>query len=196
VALAQAILSLQEMGMDAVARHEAELTSYALRRLREVDGVEIHGPSDPDGAHERLGTIPFSVRGVDHIKVAAVLSFEGGIGVRNGLFCAHPYILHLLGISNQEAVRCHEEIVASKRVQRPGLVRASFGCYNSLEEVDRFIEVLSRLAAGDILGDYEQDPVSGDYWPRDYEPDLDQYFNFKPGLSIPRGERTLAWCGA
>lgn len=196
VALAQAILSLQEMGMDAVARHEAELTSYALRRLREVDGLEIYGPSDPDQVQERLGTIPFNLQGADHYKVAAVLSCEGGIGVRNGCFCAHPYILHLLGISAQEAVQHHEELLAGRRTGRPGLVRASFGCYNTEEEVDRFVDVLARLAAGDIQGDYVQDTASGDYWPRGFEPDLDQYFNFKPGLSIPRGERILAWCGA
>jgi cysteine desulfurase/selenocysteine lyase len=99
VALAQAILSLQEIGMEAVARHEAELTAYALRRLREIDGVELYGLTDFDRADERLGTIPFNVQGMDHYKVAAVLSFEGGIGVRNGYFCAHPYILYLSSAS-------------------------------------------------------------------------------------------------
>ena len=77
VALAQAILCLQEIGMEALAHHEAELTAHALRRLRDIDGVEIYGLADPERAGERVGVIPFNVRGVDHYKVAAVLSFEG-----------------------------------------------------------------------------------------------------------------------
>jgi selenocysteine lyase/cysteine desulfurase len=196
VALAQAMLSLQEIGMDAVADHEAELTAHALRRLREIEEVEIYGMTDPERARERLGTIPFNVRGVEHYKVSAVLSCEGGIGVRNGYFCAHPYLQRLLGISSEEAVRQQQEILAGTRVGRPGMVRASFGCYNTTAEVDWFADMLARLAAGDIQGDYEQDAASGDFWPRGYQPDYDHYFCFKPGLSIPRGERTLAWCGA
>jgi selenocysteine lyase/cysteine desulfurase len=185
VALAQAILSLQQMGMDAVARHEAELTAHALRRLREIDGVELLGPADPDQAAERLGTIPFGVRGLNHYKVAAVLSYEGGIGVRNGYFCAHPYILRLMGISKEEAVRHHQELVDGTRVGRPGLVRASFGCYNTIDEVDHFIEVLARIAAGDIEGEYDRDP-SGAYLPRGLQLDLDRYFVLQPGLRAPQ----------
>jgi selenocysteine lyase/cysteine desulfurase len=181
VALAQAILSLQEIGMDVVAHHETELTAYALRRLSEIQGVELYGPSDPEQAGERLGTIPFIVQGVDHYKVAAVLSFEGGIGVRNGLFCAHPYMLRLLGISGAEAVCHHREIQNGTQVGWPGLVRASFGCYNTTEEVDWFVERLACLTAGHIEGEYERDPASGSYWPRGYQPDYGRYFALNPG---------------
>jgi len=178
VALAQAILSLQEITMDALARHEAKLTAHALRRLSEIEGVEIYGQTDPNQAAERLGVIPLNVRGVDHYKVAAVLSFEGGIGVRNGCFCAHPYILRLLRVTEQQAARYQQEIVDGSRVNLPGLVRVSFGCYNTMKEVDRLAEILTRLVAGEIEGDYEQDPASGAYWPRGYRADLDRYFSF------------------
>jgi cysteine desulfurase/selenocysteine lyase len=147
VALAQAILSLQEIGMDALARHESELTAHALRRMRRIDGVEIYGQTDPDQARERLGVIPFNVQGVDHIKVAAILSCEYGIAVRNGLFCAHPYISRLLGISSGEARQHRREILDGTRISRPGMVRVSFGCYNTVEEVDRFADALRRLLA-------------------------------------------------
>jgi cysteine desulfurase/selenocysteine lyase len=196
VALAQAILSLQEIGMQAVARHETELTAHALRRLGQIDGVELYGPNDPDRTDERLGTIPFNVRGVDHYKVAAVLSFEGGIGVRNGLFCAHPYMLRLLGISSEEAVRHYQQIKDGTRVGRAGLVRTSFGCYNTLEEVDWFADRLACIAAGDIRGDYERNPASGAYWPRGYQPDYERYFSFKNGSTIRFRERTVARCEA
>lgn len=196
VALAQTILCLQEIGMDALAQHETELTAHALRRLHEVDGVEVYGMTDPDRADERLGTIPFNIKGVAHYKTSAVLSFEGGIGVRNGYFCAHPYLLRLLGISDEEALRQQQELRDGTRVGRPGMVRASFGCYNTIEEVDLFVDMLARIAAGDIQGDYVQDPASGDYWLRDYQPDYDQYFCFKPGLMLQRRPRTVSWCGA
>jgi cysteine desulfurase/selenocysteine lyase len=155
VALAQAVISLQEIGMEALAQHEAELTAHALRRLAEIDGVRIYGLTDPGRASERVGVIPLNVCGVDHYKVAAALSFEGAIGVRNGCFCAHPYLLRLLHVPESEALRHQRDIVDGTRVGLPGLVRISFGCYNNIEEVDYLIDVLSRVAAGKFQGDYE-----------------------------------------
>ncbi|MEJ2736428.1 MAG: aminotransferase class V-fold PLP-dependent enzyme [Anaerolineae bacterium] len=195
VALAQAVVSLQEMGMEALARHEAELTAHALRRLQAIDGVEIYGLADPERARERVGVIPFNVRGVDHYKLAAVLSFEGGIGVRNGCFCAHPYILRLLKVQDEEALRHQQDIVDGTRVGLPGLVRISFGCYNTLEEVDHTVDLVARIAAGDIEGEYDQDPVSGEYWPRGYEPDYAHYFGLKQGLVARSRRGGVPRCG-
>jgi len=195
VALAQAILSLEEIGMEALARHEAELTAHALKRLQEIEGVQVYGLTDPERASERVGVIPFSVRGVDHYKVAAVLSFEGGIGVRNGCFCAHPYILRLLQVSGSEALRHQQDILDGTRVGLPGLVRMSFGCYNTIEEVDHAVDLLGRIAAGEVAGDYEQDELSGEYWPRGYEPAYEQYFVLQPGVKMQRHMATMPRCG-
>src|SRR5574341_1400750 len=82
VALATAILQLEAIGMETVAQHEATLTEYALKRLPEVPGIIILGDSDPARAAHRLGVIPFGLQGVSHFKVAAVLGYEFGIGVR------------------------------------------------------------------------------------------------------------------
>jgi cysteine desulfurase/selenocysteine lyase len=195
VAMAQAVISLEEVGMDALARHEAELTAHALRRLSAIDGVEIYGVTDPSRTAERVGVIPLNVRGVDHYKVAAVLSFEGGIAVRNGCFCAHPYILRLLKVPGEEALRHQQDIIDGTRVGLPGLVRISFGCYNTLEEVDHAADVLARIAAGEIEGEYEQDPGSGAYWPQGYEPNYEQYFVLKPGMTARHREHALPRCG-
>jgi cysteine desulfurase/selenocysteine lyase len=195
VALAQAILSLQAIGMDALARHETSLTAHALRRLNEIDGVQIYGLKDPERAGERVGVIPFNVRGVDHYKVAAVLSFEGGIAVRNGCFCAHPYILRLLEVSGQEALQHQQDILAGTRVGLPGLVRISFGCYNTVGEVDHAAQVLRHIAAGDVQGDYEQDPGSGAYRPKGYRPDYERYFALQPGRRAHRRGREMPRCG-
>jgi selenocysteine lyase/cysteine desulfurase len=195
VALAQTVLCLQEIGMDALARHEAELTAHALRRLSEIPGIELYGLTDPDRAAERVGVIPFNLCSADHYKVAAVLSFEGGIGVRNGCFCAHPYILRLLQVSSQEALRHQEEIIAGTKVGLPGLVRISFGCYNTVDEVDHAATALARIAAGEIEGEYEQDSGSGEYWPCDYEPGYTRYFSFKPAVEYLDRKWGIPSCG-
>jgi len=195
VALAQAVLCLEEIGMDALARHEADLTAHALRRLQAIDGVELFGLVDPDRAGDRLGVIPFTVRDVDHYKVAAVLSFEGGIAVRNGCFCANPYILRLLKVPGETALRHQQEIVAGTRSNLPGLVRVSFGCYNTVAEIDRLSDLLARLVTGDLRGEYEQDPHSGAYWPRGFQPDYERYFHLKPGLMIQPHIKGRHRCG-
>jgi hypothetical protein len=142
-----------------------------------------------------VGVIPFNVRGASHYLVAAALSFEGGIAVRNGCFCAHPYILRLLRVGGDEALRHQQDIIDGSRVGLPGLVRISFGCYNTIEEVDHAVDVLARIAAGELEGDYEQDPVSGEYWPRGYEPDYNRYFFLGPGLAAHRERPALPRCG-
>jgi selenocysteine lyase/cysteine desulfurase len=195
VALAQTVLSLQEIGMGALAQHEAELTAHALRRLPDVPGIEIYGLTDPDRAAERVGVIPFNLRGADHYKVAAILSHEGAIGVRNGCFCAHPYILRLLKVSSEEALRHHKEIIAGTEVGLPGLVRMSFGCYNTVDEVDYAVDVLTRIATGKIEGEYEQDSGSGEYWPCDYEPDYAQFFCYQPAVRYPDRKHGIPSCG-
>ena len=151
--------------------------------------------TDPDRVAERLGVIPFNVRGSSHYKVAAALGFEGGIAVRNGCFCAHPYILRLLKVAGDEALRHQQDIIDGSRVGLPGLVRISFGCYNSIEEVDHTMGILARIAAGELEGDYEQNPISGDYWPRGYEPDYDRYFFLPPGLATHRQRPAIPRCG-
>jgi len=157
--------------------------------------VQLYGMTDPDRAGERLGVMPFTVRGVNHHKVAAVLSFEGGIGVRNGCFCAQPYILRLLKVQGDAALRYQQEIIAGTRSNLPGLVRVSLGCYNTVEEIDHLADLLARLVAGDLLGEYEQDPHSGTYWPRGFQPDYERYFTLKPGLMVEPHIKDRHRCG-
>jgi hypothetical protein len=98
-------------------------------------------------------------------------------------------------VSAEEALRHQQDVMSGTRVGLPGLVRISFGCYNTLEEVDHVAEVLARLMAGEIQGDYEQDPISGAYWPLGFEPDYEQYFSFQCGLRTrPRTHAALR-CG-
>ncbi|MFW6098056.1 MAG: aminotransferase class V-fold PLP-dependent enzyme, partial [Chloroflexota bacterium] len=176
VALAAAIQQLEAIGMDAVAAHEAELTAYALQRLSRIDGLQLYGDVDPLRASERLGVIPFNLKGLSHFLVAAILGHEFGIGVRNGCFCAHPYILRLMQISSQEIAGIRGRLRAGDRRENPGLVRASFGLYNTLEEVDVFASALEKIRDGRYRGRYRQDPASGDFVPADWRPNFSDFF--------------------
>lgn len=176
VALAAAIKQLRAVGMAQVAAHEAELTAYALTELPKVPGLTIFGDRDPARAYARLGVIPFNLGSVPHFLVAAILGFEFGIGVRNGCFCAHPYILHLLGLRGAEVDRVRQEMLAHDRSHMPGLVRVSFGLYNTLAEVDGLIDALQRIARGEYRGHYVQDPASGDFVPDGWTPDFARCF--------------------
>jgi selenocysteine lyase/cysteine desulfurase len=177
VAMAASIRILTRMGMDAIAAHEQELTRYALCRLNELDGIRIYGSCDPDRLDDRLGAISFAVEGMPHAKVAAILSFEGGIGVRNGRFCAQPYILQLLGVKGEAYQAYKQQMLNHDRSDLPGLVRASFGCYNTRAEIDRLVDMLARIVRGDYNGDYVLHRATGDYFPRSFDPAiLGKYF--------------------
>jgi selenocysteine lyase/cysteine desulfurase len=127
VALARSMLALKAIGFAAIAEHEAQLTAHALQGLLGIEGLTVYGDRDPGTAHERLGVIPIEVQGMPHQLLAAILGTEYGIGVRNGCFCAHPYLLKILDIDEQDAGRFREEIIAGDRSRMPGLVR-TLGC--------------------------------------------------------------------
>jgi selenocysteine lyase/cysteine desulfurase len=176
VAMAAACRVLQEIGMDCLAAHEADLTRYTLEELKTIDGIELYGNTDAASAGARLGVIPFNVKGLSHYLVGAVLSTEYAIGVRNGCFCAHPYVLRLLDIPDPVAWSWRKQVVAGVRAHLPGLVRISYGCYNSHEEVDWLVRALRKIACGEIAGDYEQDQATGTFWERSFRPEPREYF--------------------
>ncbi len=179
VALAAAIEQLTAIGMQEVARHEAELTGYALRRLGAIPGLRIFGDRASERAAERLGVIPLEVEGVSHFKIAAILGYEFGIGVRNGCFCAHPYILHLLGLSPEKARAVRQRMLSGDKSDMPGLIRASFGLYNTIEDVDALADALEAIVDGKHQGNYVQDKSTGEYAPEGWIPQFDDYFTFK-----------------
>ena len=87
---------LERIGWEEIGRHEAALSARLHDGLRAIDGVHVLGPT-ATGA-DTLSVAAFTVEGMHHGLVAARLSAEFGIGVRHGCFCAHPYLLRLLGV--------------------------------------------------------------------------------------------------
>jgi cysteine desulfurase / selenocysteine lyase len=177
VALAAAIVQLEALGMENVAAHEADLTAYMLPRLAKIPGIIIFGDCDPTNAPNRLGVIPMQVEGLSHFKVSAILGYEYGIGVRSGCFCAHPYILHLLGLNPAQAQAVRDRMLSHDRSEMPGMIRASFGLYNSFDDVDVFLEALQHIVRGEYKGQYTQNITTGEYTPLGWQPKFDEYFS-------------------
>ncbi|HZM29803.1 MAG TPA: aminotransferase class V-fold PLP-dependent enzyme [Acidimicrobiales bacterium] len=161
VALAAAVTRLAEVGLDRIADHEQALVGYALARLAGIPGLRLYGPVGAGAAAGKVGVVPFTLDGLDPALVAAVLAYEHGIGVRSGCFCAQPYIAHLLGYTPAEVLSSG----AAGGVL--GTVRISLGAYNDTGDLERAVEALALVAAGEVLGTYDPAP-DGSWAPRGF----------------------------
>lgn len=141
VALVSAIETLNSLGMKRVLKQDERLLHYAQKKLERISGIELYTPLSV----ARIGVIPFNIAGMHHEKVAEILSGEGGMAVRTGCFCAQPYVQRLLRISDQDM----EKFIINPHLPRPGLVRISFGLYNTREEIDQTIALLQEIAGSE-----------------------------------------------
>ncbi len=176
VALAKIIRMIQSIGWDEIIRHESELTAYALERLKKIPKVELYGDRDPKNSDKRLGVISLNIKDVPHALVASILSYEGAIGVRSGCFCAHLYVKSILNVSDEASKVLEEQILARDRSEIPGTIRMSFGIYNTIDEVDRFVEMIEKIVAGDYHQEYVLNKEKGEYVPKGYEIDFQEYY--------------------
>lgn len=138
VALLEAIKTITSIGIDRIEKYETGLIEHALQRLNQIPGIELIGKED---CCQRVGIIPFNIAGVPHQVVASALAAEAGISVRNGCFCAQPYVQKLLGVPRREIRRR----MKNPSLPHPGLVRLSFGLYNTRAEIDILAEQLKYI---------------------------------------------------
>jgi cysteine desulfurase/selenocysteine lyase len=110
---------LSQIGIDNIAEHEHEITSYALERLEEIPGVKLFGPS----ADKKGGVAAFTLEGIHPHDVAQILD-QDGIAIRAGHHCAQPL---------------HEKFGI------PATSRASFYLYSTKEEVDLLVDGLYKV---------------------------------------------------
>ena len=116
--LAVALDYVDKMGMETIATYEAGLTRYAIDQMSQISNIRIFGPK------ERGSVISFLVGDIHHLDMGTLLD-RLGIAVRTGHHCAEP-LMHRLGIE--------------------GTLRASFGLYNTQEEVDILVAGIKRVA--------------------------------------------------
>jgi cysteine desulfurase/selenocysteine lyase len=186
VALAEAITILQEVGMDAIAAYERELLEYAFTKIRKISGVTLYGPNDD--LSKKVGVITFNVEGMHHALVASILSAEAGIGVRDGCFCAQPYVKKLLKLTPEEEKRLNNDILCGDKSDIPGMVRASLGCYNNEEDIDMFVDALARIARREYKGNYVMNKTTGRFTPEGFHIDVAEYFPFYRRSQIKTAE--------
>jgi selenocysteine lyase/cysteine desulfurase len=150
-ALGKALVFLQRIGMDIIEKEEQALTRRALRGLAQIPGIEIYGVQDPDSPRflQKGGIVTFSLKNAPHNLVAKELAEQGGIGVRDGCFCAHLLIKRLLEMHPLRARGADLALILAPRFAggvQTGLVRVSLGVENDGKDVDTLIRVLDRIA--------------------------------------------------
>lgn len=118
-ALAEALNYVSAIGMEEIAAHEQELVRYTLERLGEVEDIRFIG-----NAPKRSGLVSFLVGNIHPYDLGSIID-KLGIAVRTGHHCAEP-VMAAFGIE--------------------GTVRASFGIYNTKEEIDILVAGVQRAA--------------------------------------------------
>jgi cysteine desulfurase/selenocysteine lyase len=118
IAFGASIDMLQDIGLVNIWKWEHELLDYATSGLNEIEGMKIYGE-----APEKSSVISFNIEGVHSFDLGTMLD-KMGIAVRTGHHCADPVMQHY---------------------NIPGTVRASFGLYNTKEEIDRFLQALKKV---------------------------------------------------
>ena len=124
--LSAAIDYLNRVGFEYIEKQEKELTKYAISRMKEMDYIELYGCDS--SRDNKTGIVTFNVKDVHPHDVSTIMDAHG-VAIRAGHHCAQPLMIYL-----KQNATC----------------RASFYFYNSKEDVDKFIEALSKVRG--VLG--------------------------------------------
>jgi cysteine desulfurase/selenocysteine lyase len=118
IGFSAAIDYLSHLGMDRIRDHEFELTRYAMDAMKDIKGITLYGPLD---AKNKGGVISFNLGDIHPHDLATILN-DHGIAIRSGHHCAQ---------------------VLMEKFDLSATSRASFYIYNTVEEVDIFINALN-----------------------------------------------------
>ena len=118
VAFGAAIDLLQDIGMENISAWEHQLLQHTTSKLKGINGLRIYGE-----APQKSGVISFNIEGIHPFDLGTMLD-KMGIALRTGHHCADPLM---------------------KYFNIPGTVRLSLGLYNTIDEIDVFIDALNRV---------------------------------------------------
>ena len=118
VGFGAALSFISAIGIEKITDHEQMLMEHATQKLREFEGMKIYGNS-----RHKSGVIAFNIENIHPYDIGMLLD-KMGIAVRTGHHCADPVMEHF---------------------QIAGTARISFGIYNTLEEIDQFIDALKKV---------------------------------------------------
>lgn len=116
-----AIDYLEKIGMDNIERQDKILTDYALDKLNDVSGLKLYNPCD---SKKQGSIVLFDLKGIKSRELSSLLDEYGNIATRAGMHCAEPIV---------------------SRLNKDGLVRASFYFYNTKKEIEKLAETLKKI---------------------------------------------------
>ncbi|MCR4335189.1 MAG: cysteine desulfurase [archaeon] len=122
IGFGEAIKYLKKIGMENIHAHEKKLLSHALEKMRKIEGVKLYCPQD---AEKQGGIVLFEVKGIDAVDLGVALDESKNIATRSGMHCAEPIVSSL---------------------NSKGLGRASFYLYNTIEEIDIFVDEVTAIS--------------------------------------------------
>lgn len=144
MSLMHSLKIIDSIGYNYIEQHEKLLLEHTLSGIKSIPNIINYG--DTENISDRLGIATFNIKDMYHHDVADILAKKKGISVRHGWFCAHPYCRRLMNVSEDEA----KEFLENPEKKMLGMVRVSFAIYNSIDEVDIFLNVLEAISLGKI----------------------------------------------
>ena len=178
IALAATIEILDRIGMDILELEEDHIMTKAIEGMKRIPELIIYGGTNLKTC-PRTASISFNVKGLEHGIVAALLNDYFNIAVRNQCFCAHPYVKEMMAEDLEKEFGIIDfGIMSDEFMRKAGMVRASFGLYSTLEDVDALISALTDIIANidKYALDYEIN-ADNDYEHQTYHLNHDEIFN-------------------
>ena len=139
IALVQSMKELKSIGYEIIEKNEKIMLDHAIKGLNSIKDVISYG--DNVYTEDRLGIVVFNIKDMYHGECAKLLANLRAIAVRQGAFCAHPYVKRLLNLDTEE----YEKYLTGRSCKVPGMIRVSFGVYNSLKELDIFLNTVELI---------------------------------------------------
>ena len=135
VGMLKSMQILKQVGFERIKEHEQVLLKMAISALREIPSVMLYG--DCDNIDDRVGILTFNLKNMNDDEVANRLAGLWAIAVRHAKFCAHPYVDRLLRFVDNATSGC---------ITHNGMVRISFGIYNTEQDVHALVHAVEELS--------------------------------------------------
>jgi len=166
ITLGASIHVLHSIGMELILEEDLSLTNYAISEMKKHNHIYIYGDTNINTC-KRTGTISFNIIGMDHGLTASILNDYFNIAVRNECFCAHPYVEKMLHDTHKNEISsldCQDDHLQWNAESWMGMVRVSFGIYNTIVDVNKLIAALLKIIDNKeyYIKQYDKD-LKGDY---------------------------------
>jgi selenocysteine lyase/cysteine desulfurase len=145
ICLSEAMKVLKEIGWKKIFDHERELMLHCLNEMEKIPGIEFLVPKEKFEGKDRTSTVSFKARNYHYALVSSFLANEYAISTRSGEICNYRLLAKWNKLTESEVERIADKVANGDLLSRPGLVRASIGLFNTLEDIDALVIALKQL---------------------------------------------------